>query len=148
MNYDHVLYRAVRATLDANDALIRNLRKSLNEWTPEPISGVLFGSAARRDGSIRSDIDLLLIRPSSMGHSTLEREWARQVHALRGDVFHWTGNHLQTIDWTESALRRHRARGEALIDGILRDGITIAGTSLLGLLERDAKPRSLRQPLR
>lgn len=137
-NDGRVLYRAVRATLDAKDALIRDLRKNLDQWTPVPISGVLFGSAARHDGGIESDIDLLLIRPSSMGHSTLEREWARQVHALRGHVFRWTGNHLQIVDWTESALRRHRARGEALIDGILRDGITIAGTSLLGLLGRDA----------
>jgi len=147
LNYDHVLYRAVRATLDANHTFLRDLRKSIAEWTPPPISAVLFGSAARHDGGIASDIDLLLVRPA-MSHTELERGWARQVHALRGDVFRWTGNHVQIVDWTESAVRRFAARREALVDEMVGDGITLAGTSLLRLLEQDAKPRSFRRSLR
>jgi len=146
-NHDHVLYRAVVAALDADDAFVRRLRKSLEEWAPAPVTGVLFGSAARRDGDIESDIDLLLIRPQ-ISSSSLQRGWARQVHELRTDVFRWTGNHLQIVDWTESALRSHLARGEPLIDEILRDGIAVAGISLAGLLERDTRSRSFRKALR
>ena len=62
LNHDHVLYRAVAAVLDAHDAFVRRLRKSLEEWAPAPVAGVLFGSAARRDSEVESDIDLLLIR--------------------------------------------------------------------------------------
>ena len=147
LNHDHVLYRAVTAVLDAHDAFVRRLRKSLEEWATEPVAGVLFGSAARRDGAIESDIDLLLIR-SQISSSSLERGWARQVHELRTDVFRWTGNHLQVVDWTESAFRRHVTRAEPLIDEILRDGIAVAGISLVGLLERNTKPRPIRKVLR
>jgi hypothetical protein len=82
-----------------------------------------------------------------MSPSALKRGWARDVHQLRGDVLHWTGNHLQVIDWSESALRRHQAQGEPLIDEILRDGILVAGVPLTTLLGPD-RPRSLRASTR
>lgn len=144
LNHEHVLYPSVVKALDANDELLRRLRRDLDGWTPEPMSGVLFGSAARREGTVESDIDLLLIRPTTRA-SALERKWTARVHELRGEVHRWTGNHLQIVDWTHATLRRHASRQEPLIEGILRDGITLAGTSLAALLDGLAAPPSFRK---
>jgi hypothetical protein len=86
----------------------------------------VFGSAAREDGSVESDIDLLLVHrpfsgeaPRAKRSSTLlefadnllttlavnmdekhpdPEVWHRQVDELRGRVQAWTGNSLQVVD--------------------------------------------------
>ena len=98
------------------------------------MAGVLFGSAARRGGDIESDIDVLLIRPK-LSSTERKRSWAPQVHELRTQVHSWSGNHLQALDWSESSLRRFAAKREALIDEILRGGVTLYGRSVSELLE-------------
>jgi predicted nucleotidyltransferase len=134
LNYDHVLYRAVRIALDADRALVRNLKRSLATWSPEPLSAVLFGSAARRDGDYESDIDLLLIRPATTS-AVRDRAWAPQVHQLRFDVQRWTGNHLQIVDWTHKSLRLYASRREPIIDNLVQDGVLLAGSPIRELLE-------------
>lgn len=137
LNYDHLLHEAVTALLDADGELPRRLKKLLAEWDPAPVSAVLFGSAARRDGDIDSDVDLLLIRPSLRTEAE-KREWVRQVHELRSAVHRWTGNRLQVLDWTSLALRRHKRSDEPLIEELLEDGVTVAGSRLATLLQRSA----------
>jgi DNA-binding transcriptional ArsR family regulator len=133
LNYEHVLYRAIRIALDADGTLVKNLKRALSSWDPEPIAGVLFGSAARRDGDSESDVDLLLVRPAmSSGHR--ERLWAPQVHQLRIDVQRWTGNHLQTIDWSTNSLRRYASRGEPLVDDLMKDGVLLTGSPVSDIL--------------
>ena len=139
LNYEHVLYQAVRAALEANDLFVKRLRDTLSSWEPHPVAGVLFGSAARRGGDIESDIDVLLIRPK-MSSTVRKRAWAPQVHDLRTQVHSWSGNHLQALDWTESSLRRFAARREALIDEIRREGVTLYGRSVSELLKTRQAP--------
>jgi predicted nucleotidyltransferase len=137
LNYDHVLYDAVAALLEADRELPRRLRSALAGWEPTPASAVLFGSAARRDGDVGSDVDLLLVRPSQLSQ-TRKAEWVRQIHELRTAVQLWTGNRLQVLDWTTPLLRRHARAREPLVDAILDDGVTVSGANLTMLLERSA----------
>jgi predicted nucleotidyltransferase len=137
LNYDHVLYDAVTALLNADRELPRRLKRALAAWEPAPASAVLFGSAARRDGDVGSDVDLLLVRPSQLSQ-TRKADWVRQVHELRNAVQQWTGNRLQVLDWTSTVLRRNARAREPLVDAILGDGVTVAGAQLTVLLERSA----------
>jgi predicted nucleotidyltransferase len=137
LNDDHLLYDAVAALLDADRELPRRLRNTLAEWDPAPVSAVLFGSAARRDGDVDSDVDLLLVRPP-LRTEAQKREWVRQVHELRAAVHRWTGNRLQVLDWSSLVLRRRARSGEPLVESLLDDGIPVAGSRLASLLERSA----------
>jgi predicted nucleotidyltransferase len=137
LNYDHLLYGAVAALLDADRELPRRLKNALGEWEPAPVSAVLFGSAARRDGDVDSDVDLLLVRPP-LRTETRKREWVRQVHELRAAVHGWTGNRLQVLDWTSLDVRKHERSDEPLVDSLLDEGVTVAGSRLASLLERSA----------
>ena len=67
LNRDHVLYPAVTALLRAEDELPRRLRGEISAWQLPPVAAALYGSAARRDGDTGSDIDMLLVRPASLG---------------------------------------------------------------------------------
>ena len=135
LNYDHVLYDAVTALLKADRELPRRLKGALADWELAPSSAVLFGSAARRDGDVGSDVDLLLVRPPLLTEAR-KRDWVRQVHDLRARVQRWTGNRLQVLDWTTPVLRRHARAREPLVDAILGDGVTVFGAHLTALLER------------
>jgi DNA-binding transcriptional ArsR family regulator len=134
LNYEHVLYPSIRKALDAPDSFVKLLRTKLNSWTTSPLSAVLFGSAARRDGGVASDVDLLLIRPA-MGPRIRQQKWAPQVHELRSQVYRWTGNHLQVVDWSISALSRAVKHGEDLVDEIDMYGILLAGSEIDDLRE-------------
>ncbi len=133
LNYDHVLYDVVAALLRTDGALVRRLRRELASWEPRPVSAVIFGSAARGDGDVASDIDVLLIRPTQLPDMR-RREWARQVHELRSSVYHWTGNRLQVLDWTALMLRRHERSQQSLVHAVLDEGLTVAGAPLVNLL--------------
>ena len=105
LNRDHVLYPAATALLRAEDELPRRLRGEIPAWQIPPVAAALYGSAARRDGDAASDIDILLVRPASLG--SRERElWSGQVHQLRGLVQRWTGNRCQVTDRSVASLQR------------------------------------------
>ena len=137
LNYEHLLYDAVAALLVADRELPRRLRSALSAWDPAPMSAVLFGSAARRDGDEESDVDLLLVRPPVRTEGG-KREWVRQVHELRSAVHRWTGNRLQVLDWSSLVLRRHERSNEPLVEALVDEGIWVAGARLATLLERSA----------
>lgn len=126
LNHDHVLYRAVRELLRADTELTRRLRATLAEWRPAPVSAVLFGSAARLDGDIDSDIDLLLVRPV-ITTDRARQTWARQVHDLRRDVTSWTGNGVQIIDRSARSVAVLMRRDTPLFGNIRDDGVLLHG---------------------
>lgn len=137
LNFEHLLYDAVAALLDADRELPRRLKNELSEWDPAPVSAVLFGSAGRRDGDVDSDVDLLLIRPP-LRTEARKRTWVRQVHELRVAVHRWTGNRLQVLDWSSLLLRRHARSEKLLVESLLADGVLVAGSRLTSLLDRSA----------
>jgi len=113
---------------------MRRLHAVLAEWEPAPISAALFGSAARRDGDIRSDIDLLIVRPA-LRTEPQRREWAHQASQLRAQVHAWTGNRLQILDRTLAELARVVKAREPIIAELRADAGTVAGQDIVQLLE-------------
>lgn len=56
-----------------------------------PRHASLFGSVARGDGSVESDVDLLVVCPPRI--SADDPTWRAQLDTLAVDVYEWTGNH-------------------------------------------------------
>jgi predicted nucleotidyltransferase len=133
LNHDHLLNQAVSDLLGVSDQLVRRLRNELGTWEPTPIFAALYGSAARRDGSDDSDIDLLLIRPS-MPTKPARNDWESQIETLRERVRRWTGNHAQITDRSLAEIRRLAVAGEAIVESWRRDAVTLTGQPLPELL--------------
>jgi hypothetical protein len=128
LNHDHVLHDAMTALLRADGEVFRRLRLSLAEWAPAPVAAAVFGSAARADGDLDSDIDLLLVRPVLRNDRDREM-WARQVHDLRRDVARWTGNRLQVLDRPRSVMRRLVRSEEDLFGNVREDAVWVYGSA-------------------
>lgn len=125
LNYDHVLHDAVAAALEAPAEFQRRLVTSLRAWELPPVTALLFGSAARRDGDVDSDVDLLLVRPALT--KSRRPVWNRQVHDLTRDVRRWTGNRLEVMDLPVARVRTMVRERDPIARSWLDEGITLHG---------------------
>ncbi|SEE98233.1 nucleotidyltransferase domain-containing protein [Ruania alba] len=131
-NRDHIAWPAVRALTELRHDLFGRLRRLTMSWEIEPTTVAVFGSAARGDGNVDSDIDILIV------HRTPdEPRWTNQVDTLRESVLAWTGNHCQVYDITDTDFARHVTTGEAIVDEWRQDAVVVFGTPLDRLIRKE-----------
>lgn len=133
LNREHVLYPVVQALVEVQHVLLKRLAEAIAGWTHAPVTVALFGSAARGDGGPDSDIDVLVVRPEEIAED--EQEWIDQLIGLRGQVRDWTGNHLQILERTVDELAGLIRDGEAIVEELRHDAISLFGSDLGALLK-------------
>ena len=67
LNRDHVAAHIAEALANLRIELWNRMRDEIGRWKPQPLYACVFGSAAKGDGDITSDIDLLLVHPPHAG---------------------------------------------------------------------------------
>jgi predicted nucleotidyltransferase len=132
INREHLAWPAVQDLAGIRRELLSRLRQTLGEWEVPARCAALFGSAARGDGGLDSDIDLLVIRQRRV--SVDDETWQVQLDRLRGEVRAWTGNSCQIYELGSDDLQRHIAAGDPMVAAWRTDAITVAGKDLRGLL--------------
>ena len=128
MNRDHVLVPSLEALQQAMPTVEDRVRSLVGNWSSPPVSLVMFGSAARRDGGADSDVDLLLIRSDAVDAD--DQTWAEQRHELAHRVERWTGNTVQVVELSTAELAKAGRRKEPLIGELRADGVILAGLDL------------------
>ena len=84
----------------------------------------MFGSVARGEAGIDSDLDIFLLRPTGIDED--DPIWRDQVTALEQASSAWTGNDARSLEYSQSELPRLQ-REEPVIAEIAADGIVLAG---------------------
>lgn len=135
LNREHLAASAVLELTNLRQKLIDRIRDAIEVgWSDHPIHASLFGSTARGDGDLQSDVDLLIVH----GSKDLPQGWADQVSSLGEQVHSWTGNHLQAYELSSTALLAHFAAGEPIVNEWLRDCVTVYGPDFRQLRNRIA----------
>jgi DNA-binding transcriptional ArsR family regulator len=156
LNREHLAASAAELLSGLRLELWRRLRSTLTAWNPKPVYACVFGSAARGDGDVQSDIDLLLVHLPLPGERDPRRhsgglnvaaglateflavplterqltKWRNQVDQLRGRVQNWTGNDLQVLEMSTFQWAELKQEQSALREEINRDAVEIVrGTS-------------------
>jgi predicted nucleotidyltransferase len=130
-NRDHIAWAAVEVLARLRETLLERLRAEFQTWRHKPVTAALFGSAARGDGTVTSDIDLLLVRAQGIDNEPIDRgEWQDQLEKLREQVTVWTGNHCQIYELDEEEFAVHVHTGERIVDEWKRDAILLYGEPL------------------
>lgn len=124
LNADHLAADAVIAISQQWATFLARLAREVERWTPPPVYGAIFGSAARRDMQTSSDIDVFLVRSDQ----DVSEEWFQNVAGLERQASAWTGNDVRTLWMSESEVV-DRA-GETVLRDIVREGISITGDQL------------------
>jgi len=98
-----------------------------------PESVIVFGSFARGEAGIDSDIDVVVVRPDSIGED--DDEWATALEAWRDEVRAITGNAVEVVEVTPAeAGAKVRGRTE-FWRNVRADGVVVHGMSLDQLAE-------------
>jgi predicted nucleotidyltransferase len=119
LNRDHIAAPAIEQLARLHGELADRIRSALVEWDGEVLLAGLFGSAARRDGDERSDIDLLVVSDSP-GLDEL-------ADNLATSILRWTGNDAQVMAKTVADIRRLRRAGEPILAQWERDLVVLEG---------------------
>jgi predicted nucleotidyltransferase len=137
LNHDHVAAEGIVALAGMWATLLERIRAELGKWTLQPEAAWLFGSAARREATTRSDIDILVIRPAGV----LDREassdvWERQTSNLADDVRAWSGNPCEVLEMDTSELSSAVERNDRLIGDLREQAVVLAGRDARALLRK------------
>jgi predicted nucleotidyltransferase len=134
LNRDHLLAPAVERMAGVRGELVRRLRDEIDAWEIPPVHASLFGSAARGDGDVSSDIDLLVVRPADVDPD--DAHWRGQVDRLADLVRRWTGNNAGIAEVSEGELPRLRKDRPPVVEEVSEDAIDLAGEATRKLLRR------------
>lgn len=137
LNRDHLVGPIVEQLAELRNLFLHRVRASVAEWSVQPSSLLLFGSAARGDGDINSDIDLLVIRPAKV--SPENDIWQDQTFSLSQNIRRWTGNNASFIEISYKDLPRLRRQRPRVVEEVIRDAITIVGQNPQTLFEKKRK---------
>jgi predicted nucleotidyltransferase len=99
---------------------IASLKAAVGEVIDSEVKAViLFGSIARGEAALDSDIDLAVIA---------SKRWDKRVE-LHDTVRQRLGNACDVIVFTQAEFSRAATAGEPVVADILRDGVALVGTS-------------------
>lgn len=125
LNWDHVAAEPIAELADLRGRLFRRLQEAFQLWHPAPLHVSIFGSAARGDGDINSDIDIFVVRPAEIDED--DGDWRGQIDALADAVFEWTGNHAGIAEIDEGELARLWRDQPAILDSLRTDALDVYG---------------------
>jgi predicted nucleotidyltransferase len=115
INEDHCSIAPLRALLDPVAALTAAVREAVDDGVKAVI---LFGSTARGEATLTSDIDLAVIARSGWdGRNRLEDAVRKQL-----------GNNCDVLVFTSAEFNRLVASGEPVVADILADGVALLGS--------------------
>jgi predicted nucleotidyltransferase len=115
INEDHFSVAPLRVLLDPITALTDTVREAAGH---DAKTVILFGSIARGEANIRSDIDLAVIAPAG---------WDARTD-LEDAVRTRLGNNCDVLVFTPEDFTRLAEIGEPVVRGILTDGVALIGS--------------------
>lgn len=113
---------------------LARLKDAVRGWPFQPVHASVFGSAARGDGDVESDIDLYIVRPKGIDEN--DEQWRAQIDQLAKDVQSWTGNRAGIAEVSESDMRRLRRERPPVVHELEKDSVVITGTPIPKLFGR------------
>jgi hypothetical protein len=128
LNREHVGYAAVAALAGMRAEFLRRLREQLAGWEAPAVHVSMFGSAARADGDVASDVDLVVVRASGVEED--DHRWQAQLSALRSAVLAWSGNAASIVEIGEESLARARSGELPVLTQWRDDAVELAGRPL------------------
>jgi predicted nucleotidyltransferase len=137
LNRDHVAADAIVSLTRLRGVIIDRIKGALESWSAISVHASLFGSFARGEATVDSDIDLLVVtNPEADPDIT-----ADAVDQLAADIRRWTGNNAQIVYRNPDELAAMIAPDDPLLASWRADHIDLMGARLLELL-RDLQQAS------
>ena len=123
INRKHVLYEAIREILQAPKSLFDSIASDISQWNSPPLAVYLFGSAARNQMTVESDIDILFL----FEHDDSNKEdCLDSVYSLCEEITEKTGNTTNPVIFTQEEVKN-----TPFFRDILNEGVCIFGDTYI-----------------
>lgn len=132
LNRDHIAAEAVELLMALRGKLFGLIEKEIGAWEIAPLHASVFGSTARGDGGLESDIDVLIVYAPGMSE---DERWRIQVDALRDRIEAWTGNQANLVEKSVAQLAELVRRRRPIVAELRSDAVVVAGRHIETLLE-------------
>lgn len=129
---EHVASRAITALARTRQSIFDEVGGA-GAFDPPPVSVIVFGSFARGDATVDSDIDVVLVRPKVVDEE--DRTWRQGVDAWREQTRRVSGNRVDVLEVSEEDIGGRLRSRKPLWADIRRGGIVVHGRSLDALQE-------------
>ncbi len=131
-NRAHLAWPAVEILAGLSESLIARIRREISTWKIAPVAAFLFGSAARGDGNLGSDVDIWLVRRQL--NPEMNPLWEDQSFVLSAHILDWTGNHASILESPVDDVAGMATAKAPILDELRRDAVALAGLELSELL--------------
>ncbi len=127
-NAEHLAIPALLALLRLDEQLRARLGEHVAGWQVRPVSVVVYGSVPRRQATVTSDLDVLVVRPDAIAPDA--ETWQQQLSDLADRVRVWTGRRASIIEMSVDEAAEGMTDREPFLVEAARDGWLIAGQTL------------------
>jgi predicted nucleotidyltransferase len=131
---EHVASRALLELADSRNVVMIEMGRAASKIRPEPVSVITFGSFARGDTDVDSDIDVIIVRPTAIDIDN--DRWTQMIERWRTIVSRVAGNTVEILDVDVDAVAAKLSGGTQLWRDIRRDGQVVFGERLDALAAR------------
>lgn len=140
LNRDHVATEGVTALASMWSTLLERMQAEVATWSPPARAAWLFGSAARGEAGLGSDIDVLLVTPTGARDSDEGRaSWEQQTDLFSAKVRAWSGNACEVLEMEFAELEAAAVRDEQLVRDLRHQVVVLAGEHPRSVLPRKAR---------
>ncbi len=133
---EHVSVGPLLALARPRDTVIEEMGRIADELPVAPASIILFGSFARGEADVLSDIDAVVVRPSDVEAS--DEGWQEAVEQWRSTVSRLSGSPVEILEVGAEEVAARLRSGRQIWRDIRRDGVVVYGFSLHKLGEHAA----------
>jgi predicted nucleotidyltransferase len=125
LNRHHLAAPYIIGLANIKSDLLNKITKVITRWEIEPVFAAMFGSAARGEMRLDSDIDIFMVRPDRVAVDDLL--WFSLTSELAENLRKWTGNDARILELSESELERGLATKEPVLADIEEQGLMLHG---------------------
>lgn len=144
-NRDHVLWPTIESVVRAADGTLDTLTDRISTLTRRHVDArrahgitiAIYGSVARGDSALNSDIDMVALFPTP---GSVEADESL-VDELRASVPSWTGNSCNIYALTAERLAELVAAGDPIVDSWRSEALTVFGPDLVSLIRQHETSR-------
>lgn len=125
---EHVASRALLQVARSTDLVLEEIGRSASALPHPPTSVIVFGSFARREADDRSDIDILVIRPTDLDED--DETWSDSLQNWSDHVRRLRSNQVEVLEIGHGEVTQNHIPRDQLWHDLYCDGQVVHGLPL------------------
>ncbi len=125
---EHVVAGPLIALARARDGVIEEMGRAAAVLPVMPLSVIVFGSFARGEADVESDIDTVFVRPADIDE--FDDVWSASVEQWQSQIRRVSGNPVEVLEVGSDEIGVRLRSGQPVWRDIRREGLVVHGQAL------------------